>query len=143
MVPDRPRLVQLARDECLRLLATDSVGRLAVVAGGAPHILVVNYALDGDAIAFRTAPGTKLDAAGRAPSCFEVDSIDRALQVGWSVVAHGRLEEVTRFDAATLARIALLPVDPWAGGDRGHWMRLVPSYFTGRRILDLGNLRTG
>lgn len=127
-------MVQLAREECVRLLASDSVGRLAVVVAGAPHVFPLNYAFDGEAIMFRTAPGTKVAAAGRAPAAFEVDAIDRVERVGWSVVAHGRLEEVTRLDASTLRRVAALPVEPWAGGDRPTWMRLVPRYFTGRRI---------
>lgn len=27
-------------------------------------------------------------------------------------------------------------VDPWAGGDKAHWMRLVPDRVTGRRIRE-------
>jgi hypothetical protein len=52
------------------------------------------------------------------------------------VVATGRLEEVTPYDAATYERVRRLPVDPWAGGDKAHWMRLVPDRVTGRRIRD-------
>ena len=50
----------LDRDQCLRLLAEDEIGRLAVIAGNTPAIFPVNYALDGDTIVFRTDPGTKL-----------------------------------------------------------------------------------
>ena len=46
----------------------------------------------------------------------------------------GRLEEVTRFDAATLDRLRSLALYPWADGRRDHWLRLVPSRLTGRRI---------
>lgn len=129
-------LIRLDHDECVRLLASDNVGRLAIVVGGAPHIVPVNYAFDGQAIVFRTGLGAKLDAAGRSPASFEVDAIDRLDQLGWSVVAHGRLEEVTRHDAGTLRRVAALPVEPWAGGVRPTWIRLVPRFFTGRRIVE-------
>jgi nitroimidazol reductase NimA-like FMN-containing flavoprotein (pyridoxamine 5'-phosphate oxidase superfamily) len=122
------------RDECLRLLAGDEVGRLAVVTGGAPAIFPVNYVLDGDSIIFRTDEGTKLRSAGRAPAYFEIDDIDRQHRTGWSVVVSGRLEEVTQFDGRTLQRIQELPVDPWAGGAKAHWMRLVSDRITGRRV---------
>ena len=46
----------LDREACLGLLADDEIGRLAVLAGGAPLILPVNYQLDGEAIVFRTDP---------------------------------------------------------------------------------------
>ena len=124
----------LDRDQCLRLLANDEIGRLAVIAGNAPAIFPVNYALDGDTVVFRTDPGTKLDHGPRARASFEVDSFDRTRRAGWSVVATGRLEEVTRYDAATFDRVRRLAIDPWAAGDKAHWMRLVPDRVTGRRI---------
>ena len=38
----------LAEDECLQLLATQDVGRIAVVLGRQPFIVPVHYVLDGD-----------------------------------------------------------------------------------------------
>lgn len=122
------------REDCLRLLAADEVGRLAVVTSGSPAIFPINYVLDGETIVFRTDEGTKLRAEGRAPACFEIDDIDREHRTGWSVVASGRLEEVTQYDAQTLERVHQLPIDPWAGGDKAHWMRLTPDRITGRRV---------
>ena len=121
-------------DECRRLLVADEVGRLALVDGGVPAIFPINYVLDGDAVVFRTAPGTKLSSGPRGPVTFEIDSFDRHARAGWSVIVTGRLEEVTRFDAQTLHRVSSLPVEPWAGGDKPHWMRLVPTRVSGRRI---------
>lgn len=122
-------------DECRRLLATDEVGRLAVIDGGSPAIFPVNYVVDGEAVVFRTAEGTKLAAGTRHPVAFEVDAFDRASRTGWSVVVAGHLEEATRFDAATLARVRALPIEPWAGGEKPHWVRLVPTRVSGRRIV--------
>lgn len=133
-VDARTGIEWLDRAECLRLLAADEVGRLAVVSGGAPAIFPVNYRLDGEAIVFRTDPGTKLDDGPRAPACFEIDAFDRDHRSGWSVVVSGRLEEATRYTAATLDRVRRLPVDPWAGGEKAHWVRLVPARITGRRV---------
>ena len=124
----------LDREQCLRLLAADVVGRLVVIAGTTPTVFPVNYALDGDTIVFRTDPGTKLAHGPRARASFEVDSFDHDRRAGWSVVASGRLEEVTHYDAAVFERVRGLPVEPWAGGDKVHWMRLVPDRVTGRRI---------
>jgi uncharacterized protein len=124
----------LDRERCLRLLADDEVGRLVVIAGNTPTIFPVNYALDGDTIVFRTDPGTKLANGPRARASFEVDSFDHASRAGWSVVASGRLEEVTHYDAATFDRVRGLSIEPWADGDKAHWMRLVPDRVTGRRV---------
>ena len=77
----------LDHDECLRLLAADEIGRLAVLDGHTPIILPVNYSLDGEAIVLRTDPGTKLDHGVRAPASFEIDHFDRGNRSGWSVIA--------------------------------------------------------
>jgi hypothetical protein len=132
------RLEILGREESTRLLATDSIGRLAVVVANTPLVVPVNYALDGEAVVFRTDPGTKFDKGSRARASFEVDSFDRTERTGWSVVVTGRLEEVTHFDAATFERVRGLDVDPWAEGEKAHWMRLVPDRVTGRRITRPG-----
>ncbi len=122
-------------DECRRLLAGDEVGRLAVIDGGTPGIFPVNYLVDGDSIVFRTAAGTKLDAGRRHPVAFEIDDFDRESRTGWSVVVSGHLVEAAPFDTATLERVQALPLESWAGGDKPHWVRLVPSRISGRRIL--------
>jgi nitroimidazol reductase NimA-like FMN-containing flavoprotein (pyridoxamine 5'-phosphate oxidase superfamily) len=121
-------------DECRRLLAAEEIGRLAVVDGGSPAVFPVNYAVDGDAVVFRTAGGTKLHSGPRGRVVFEIDDFDRDARTGWSVVVAGRLEEVTPYDAETLERVTGLPLAPWAQGDKPHWMRLVPDRITGRRI---------
>jgi len=90
--------------------------------------------MDGDDVVFRTDHGMKLDEGPRAPACFEIDAFARADRAGWSVVVTGRLEEVTAYDADRLHRLATLGVDPWAEGERRHWMRLVATNITGRRI---------
>jgi uncharacterized protein len=121
-------------DECLRLLANEEVGRLAITQGRTPQIFPVNYVLDGKDVVFRTDPGVKLADGPRSPACFEIDSFDRDARTGWSVIATGRLEEVTPYDARTYDRVQRLPIQPWAGGAKAHWVRLIPSYITGRRV---------
>jgi len=94
----------------------------------------VNYALDGEDIVLRTDGGTKLQTGPRARACFEVDQIDRATRTGWSVLATGRLEEVTAYDGAAWDRVRALGIEPWATGPKDHYLRLVPDRLTGRRI---------
>ena len=133
-VDARTGIELIGRDECLKLLAADVVGRLGVVAGGTPMIVPVNYALDGDAgVVFRTAPGTKLDLGVRSPACFEIDRFDPATRTGWSVLVTGRLEEIGSLEREW-ARIHGLPVDPWAAGEKSHWLRLTTDRVTGRRV---------
>ena len=125
---DRTGVEVIDSDECLRLLRGRRVGRLGIVAGGEPLILPVNYAVRGETIVFRTAPGSKLDLGPRAPACFEVDEFDESMSTGWSVLIAGRLEEIDAGEAAGA------DVTPWAPGRREHWMRLVPRRVTGRRV---------
>lgn len=134
LVDPRTGIEILDRDACLALLAADVIGRLGVVAHGAPRILPVNYVLDDDSVVFRTAPGTKLDVAPRAPACFEIDRFDREHRTGWSVLVLGRLEEVTAYQHRDWVHLHTLDVDPWASGDKTHWMRLVPDHISGRRL---------
>jgi nitroimidazol reductase NimA-like FMN-containing flavoprotein (pyridoxamine 5'-phosphate oxidase superfamily) len=134
LVDSRTGIEVLERHECLELLAADHVGRLAVIRGDEAMIFPVNYVLDGDSVVFRSAPGAKLDAAGRAGACFEVDGFDRDHHRGWSVVVAGRLEEITRYDGPVFDRLSFLGVKPWADGDKPHLMRLVPKRITGRRV---------
>lgn len=130
----RTGMERLPREECLELLAGEEIGRLGVVDFDTPTIFPVNYMMDGDTVVFRTDPGTKLDKGPHDRVSFEIDAFDRERRTGWSVVAFGRLEEVTRFDATTYKRVSALGIEPWAGGDKQHWMRLVPDRITGRRV---------
>lgn len=132
LIDARTGIEVLSREECLVRLRQDLVGRLAVVDGDAAALLPVNYAMDGETVVFRSAPGTKLAAAGRAKASFEIDEFDRASRSGWSVVVSGRLEEVEAH--GRLRHLHDLPLDPWAPGERSHWLRLVPERITGRVV---------
>jgi nitroimidazol reductase NimA-like FMN-containing flavoprotein (pyridoxamine 5'-phosphate oxidase superfamily) len=123
---------ELGVDECWRLLATQQVGRLAVIVGHYPLVFPVNYGLDEATIVFRTAPGTKLHALERSNVTFEVDVVAPG---GWSVMVRGTArvimaERNVELSARTKAAGAL----PWAPGARDHIVRIVPDQVTGRRI---------
>lgn len=123
----------LDSEECRRLLAQDEIGRLAILIGATPMILPVNYALDGDDIVFRTMPGSRLDV-GQGRAAFEVDSFDRTRKCGWSVLVTGHLEEVSWYQSKDRTRVEALPLEPWVSGERNLWLRLRPSFISGRIV---------
>jgi hypothetical protein len=128
----RTGLEELERDECLRLLARAPIGRLAVVLGGHPLVFPVNFALDGNAIVFRTAPGTKMHGARNGPVAFECDGIDRQYHTGWSVVVLAVAEAIT--DPTEIVRLDRLPLSPWCAAPNPVWLRLRARSISGRRI---------
>lgn len=129
-------LQMLSAEECLSLLATQEIGRLGVNAEHYPLIFPVNYAIDHGVIVIRTDPGSKLSNAPHANVTFEVDEIDRRRRSGWSVLVKGLAEEVTAEHRAELIeRTKNAGVEPWAPGEHGHWLRLIPHAVSGRRIV--------
>jgi len=128
-------LAVLSRDECLALLRLGTVGRLAVVIEGRPHILPLNYAIDADGvIVFRTAELSTASEATLAHVAFEVDEIDFARHTGWSVVAHGFGREITHAVDSDSERLLRMPVRPWAPGQHDRWFKITPREITGRQL---------
>ena len=131
-----PTLVELDRDECLRLLGTATVGRVVVVtSGGTPVIRPVNYVLDGASrsVVFRCAEGTKLvSLLHAAHAWFEVDDIDPVRRTGWSVIVAGVTEAVTRPDE--LRRLDGLPLDSWFSSPGAVWIRVRARVVSGRLV---------
>jgi uncharacterized protein len=133
---DPPALQDLTDDECYELLAAQQIGRLGVNAEHYPLIFPVNYGLDRHAIVIRTHEGTKLSAADHANVTFEVDHIDPISRSGWSVLVRGLAEEVTAAHRDELIeRTHATGVEPWAPGEHGHWLRIIPHDVSGRRIV--------
>lgn len=124
----------LDEDACVALLASEQVGRLAVVVDGRPLVFPVNYVLDGRIVVFRNDPGTKLTNASLDRVCFEVDAIDTDRREGWSVVVQGVGREFTgALDDASVRQRAL-ELTTWVTGEKGHWVRIVRPEISGRRI---------
>jgi uncharacterized protein len=140
MQPDRPAadghssaLDHLPQDECLRLLASVPVGRIVYSRQALPAVELVNFALDGGDIVIRTDPGGKLAAAtSQAVVAFEADDVDAARQRGWSVTVIGRSREVT--DPDDIVRLREIGLQPWAPGEREHFIRITPGIVNGRRL---------
>ena len=127
-------LQEMSAAECVELLAAGVVGRAAICTPDGPHVVPVNYAVDGDSIVFRTTPYSVLGTYGWAGDiAFEVDHIDTAAHAGWSIVARGRGEMVEDIEEMEEIRWAHDP-KPWADGPRPLYVRLRWREITGRRI---------
>lgn len=132
---DHASLAILPAAECLRRLKTAPLGRLAFVEQGEQVILPVNHSMDGDSVVFRTAPGSKLNAAdNELPVAFEIDGYDEGRRSGWSVVVRGTATIVD--DQEDVRRLNSLGVEPWADlTERKNWVRIRTSSLTGREIV--------
>jgi uncharacterized protein len=123
----------LTESECLRLLGTERIGRVAICQGAVPAVLPVAYAVVGGEVMFFTGSGVKLNAALKSQSvAFEVDHIDIEKKSGWSVLVVG---PATPAGEAAVARAEAVGLFPWAAGSRHHLVRIRPELVSGRRLL--------
>jgi nitroimidazol reductase NimA-like FMN-containing flavoprotein (pyridoxamine 5'-phosphate oxidase superfamily) len=132
---DHAGLQVIPEDECLRLLAGATLGRVALSIAALPVVLPVNFAVDHGDVILRTGSGTKLDAAlAGSVVAFEVDDYDPVYHTGWSVLFTGIANVVTLHPE--LDRLKQLPLRPWAPGERDHYVRIAKHAVSGRRIGD-------
>lgn len=124
----------LPKEECLRLLAEHEVGRLGFVVGNQPLVLPVNYVLDGETVIIRTDLGEKLSNVPLRRVAFEIDEIAVGLKEGWSVLVKGVGEDVSSSIDPRSEHLRALPLTPWAPGAKDHWLRIVVTEITGRRL---------
>ncbi len=118
---------------CRQLLGSASVGRIAFNGEPSPTILPVNYTMHRGVVLFRTAEGSKLDAAAAGVAAtFEVDGVDHDHDAGWSVVVRGHLTEMDDPDDDLVA--AADAIQPLVGGSRPDLVTLSTDEVTGRRI---------
>ena len=128
-------LDELSPAECWQLVATQPVGRVAIIVGHYPLVFPVNFAVDDKTILYRTGVGTKLHSIHRSNVTFQVDAIDPVHHTGWSVMIKGVAQELSRArDRAAVSRAEFGGATPWAPGDRAHLIRIIADQITGRRI---------
>lgn len=138
---------ELSTDQCIELLRSGVVGRIALSTSTGPHIVPINYSVVDDSIVMRTSPYSVLGRHGlNARVAFEIDQFDHEYEVGWSVVAHGTTAAVADPEEFERIRQVWSP-RPWAGGAaRNLHLRLTWTELTGRRLGDgwdlLGGLET-
>lgn len=131
---DRNGLEILDRDECLRLLATATLGRIGVTSRSLPTVLPVNFTLGGERILVRTGAGSKLDAATRnAVVAFEADDFDPMYHSGWSVVVTGVTSEIS--DPVELEMLRSVPLARWAPDPGSRVIAISTEFVSGRRVV--------
>jgi nitroimidazol reductase NimA-like FMN-containing flavoprotein (pyridoxamine 5'-phosphate oxidase superfamily) len=135
----QPVLEQLDEDECLRLITPGGIGRIAFSGRFGLTVIPVNYKVHQGHIVFRTAQDSPTDEDLRTgiahadySVAFEIDDFDSAAREGWSVLVQGPVHHMD--SEAEKAAAAAAGVEPWPGGDRELFLRIVPNRLTGRRI---------
>jgi len=128
--PKAPVVSQPSREECLMLMASVPVGRVAFVREGAADVLPVNFTVVDGTIVLLTDPASflaSLARSGRLVS-FEADDVDESTQLGWSVLCHG---------PATIGSSDTIQAQlrrPWAGRGKTTLVVITPTVVTGRRL---------
>lgn len=90
MALDTAGLRMLTASECMRLMSTVAIGRVALSHRALPMILPVHFTVDDQRIVIHTAAGTTLhQATDGAVVAFESEGPPGAVEPGWSVVVHG------------------------------------------------------
>lgn len=127
-------ITEVTEDECLALLETTTVGRIAFVNAEGQQLVPVNFALIDGAIYFRTLPDGFLSrlARGHEDVAFGVDHQD-VFRNGWNVTARGAAREAD--DRATISKVlGHHRLKPWAGGVRPLVIKVTPTSIAGRRV---------
>jgi nitroimidazol reductase NimA-like FMN-containing flavoprotein (pyridoxamine 5'-phosphate oxidase superfamily) len=125
---------KLSADQCLELLSSHDLGRIALVIDDQPEIFPVNYAIDRSIVVFRVAPGTKPSLTTNRRIAFQVDELDSRVGIAWSVMVKGRVVNVTTSKDPFTAFLRTAGVRSAPPGDHPLWMAIYPSEITGRRF---------
>ena len=129
----------LSERECWELLATVSVGQLALSVRALPVIVPVQYYLDGRRLAVCLGHhGLPERALDETVIAFAADSIDPATRSGWSVQVQGRsvIPSWPRIDtdcgwSASMAQV--VEIEPGRiSGQRTHQCPFIDSLLAGR-----------
>lgn len=125
--------------QSVALVAGQDVGRIAFTGRFGLTVVPVNYRLREGSIVFRTGQDSPMDEDlrtglehGEYQVAFEVDQIRPGTREGWSVLIQGPAHHVK--SEQERAAVASSGVTPWVGGSKEHYIQIVPTRITGRRI---------
>lgn len=134
-----PILEELTEAESLQLIEQAEIGRIGYSGRYGPVVVPVTYKIVDGSVVFRTAVGGALGedlrtgiADAEYKVAFEIDTLDPASRTGWSVMIQGAAHHVD--DETERAEVELAGIESWAGGEREHFVRIMPTAITGRRI---------
>ncbi len=127
------RFVELSENECIKLLAEQTVGRIGFMTPDGPQILPVSYQYRFGSVIFRTSPaGALAGLAQRTSVAFEVDKVDERGRSGWSVLVLGFAEAMVH-NYLLASTWETSPV-PWADGTRNLFIEIKPRKISGRSV---------
>ena len=119
----------LTPEQSWERLGEQELGRLVTHVGDTIDIFPVNYAVDGDGILFRTAPGSKLfELTVNADVLFEVDH--HTDTTAWSVIVRGHASALE--SDADVQRAEAAGLRPWIPTDKRVYVRIAPTSVSGR-----------
>jgi nitroimidazol reductase NimA-like FMN-containing flavoprotein (pyridoxamine 5'-phosphate oxidase superfamily) len=134
-----PEVERLEEAECRRLISPGGVGRLGYSGLRGVAVLPVHYQLDKGSIVFRTPLDSPTDEDLRTgiqgaeyKVSFEIDEVGPDAQEGWMVFVQGDAHHVDSEDDRASAWAA--GDQPPDGGTREHFVRITPTFITGRRL---------
>jgi nitroimidazol reductase NimA-like FMN-containing flavoprotein (pyridoxamine 5'-phosphate oxidase superfamily) len=126
-----PVLENLSGQQCRDHLAAGGIGRIVLSTSAGPVAYPVNFVFAEGVVIFRTSDAMTDSISGIV--AFEVDHIDEAMSEGWSVLVRGHARRIE--DPEERQALALLDLDPWAGGARLNLIGIEPFEVTGRVIV--------
>jgi uncharacterized protein len=124
----------IGHQQCLDLIESHHLGRIAWQAADLPQILPITYAMHEGSVYFRTLPdGLLAELAQPTSVALEVDELDQQTRSGWSIVLHGHSSVVSEPDklADLWASDSLVP---WVSGNRTLFIRIRPDAVAGRIV---------
>jgi nitroimidazol reductase NimA-like FMN-containing flavoprotein (pyridoxamine 5'-phosphate oxidase superfamily) len=132
-------LESLDEAECMQLISPGGLGRLGYSGRFGLTVMPVNYRIHEGSIVFRTEQDSPMDedlrtgiAGAEYQVAFEVDDADSDAREGWSVLIQGGAHHVD--SPEEYASVLESGVESWAGGKREHFLRILPTRITGRRV---------
>ncbi|MGW7681570.1 helix-turn-helix domain-containing protein [Kribbella sp. NPDC054772] len=128
--PVAPHLEPMRAEECLRLIESRSIGRIAYAGVGELIVIPVNYCTLDRLIVFRTASDSAVAQYDLEPIAFELDFVDEGMRDGWSVLVNGTVRPAVDLEIEAVRD----RVEPWAGAPRDTYLVIDPHHITGRRI---------
>jgi len=119
----------MSEEEVWEFLGSQTLGRLALSAGGIIDIYPISYVVDNKTLVFITQPGTKLlELTVNDQVAFETDTYDD--DIAKSVVVHGRAERLESL--ADVAQAETLPLQALVHTGKTRYVRIHPTNISGR-----------
>ena len=117
---------------CLALLESACIGHIGFTSGALPVVRPIRYRLVDRSLVFATESGVKLNSARRhAVACVEIEGNDASTGTAWTVLATGRLREIT--DPSSITPSDSVKLRPWGRPTDGQLVALDIELLSGER----------